>query len=369
MKLKRFVYNRLIRPIITVHDNPEPVALGVLIGVFIGTTPTIGVQIPLAIVIAAIFGGNKLVAAAMTWPANWLTAVPLYWFEHTVGAKILGKATLHLSDIQDLVNTITFKNCWQIVGKDLFWPLMFGGTVVAIVFAVPWYPLSLWLLRTRRRKINERLGRLLAGRRLIVASASSRRQGLVREWGYDFEVMESDVKPHADCVAHPLKTALYNARLKAKDVAGRTDDAVVVAADTVIAYKGKTYHKPADEADALRILRELNGTRHSVITAICAIDVKTGRTIADHDEVVVRTRQMTEEQMQAFVKERGLSRSAPYKVLNADDPFIRRSDGVNDTVVGFSRYVFERMMARLLDTRDKKAKGLSAEHPAQKITA
>jgi septum formation protein len=365
MKLKRFFYNRIIRPIITVHDNPEPMALGVFIGIFIGTTPTIGVQIPLAIIIAALLGANKIVAAAMTWPANYLTAVPLYWFEHYVGAKILGKATLHFDDIQSLLSQITFTNFWQVVGKDLFWPLMVGGAIVALIFAVPWYPFSLWFLRARRRRINKRMSRLLTGRRLIIASASSRRQRLVREWGYDFEVIESNVQPHADCAAHPLKTALYNARLKAKDVAGKVDDAVVVAADTVIAYKGKTYHKPADEADALRILRELNGTRHSVITAICAIDAKTGRTTADHDEVIVRTRKMTEDEILAFVKERGLSRSGPYKVQIDNDDFIKRNDGHLDTVIGFPRYIFERMMPRLLGERNLS----SADQPARKVPA
>jgi septum formation protein len=365
MKLRRFFYNRVIRPIITVHDKPEPVALGVFIGIFIGTTPTIGLQIPLAIILAAIFRANKIAAAAMTWPANPLTMVPLYWFQHYVGAKMLGKETLHFADIQKLVDTINWTNWWQIVARDLFWPLMFGGFVVSIIFATPWYPLSLWLLRIRRRRIDERMARILAGRRLVLASASARRQRLVREWGYNFEVVEPNIRTAPNCKTTPVKTALHNARFKAKKVAAGMSDAIVVAAETLTVYQGKAYGKPNDEADAIRMLRELSGTRHAVITAICAIDTGTGRIIVDHDEVVVHTHKMTDEQIQAFVKETGLSRTGPYKVQIENDNLIKRNDGHIDTVIGFPRYIFERMMPRLL----KRKRNVPESQAAHKASA
>lgn len=364
MKLRRFFYNRVVRPIITVHDKPEPVALGVFIGIFIGTTPTIGIQIPLAIILAAIFRANKIVAAAMTWPANPLTMVPLYWFQHYVGAKMLGKPPLHVSDIQALVNT-PLRDLWKVIGSDLFWPLLFGGFVVSVIFAVPWYPLSLWLLRIRRRRIDERMARILAGRRLALASSSERRQRLVREWGYSFEVVEPNIRTAPNCKTTPVKTALHNARFKAKKVAVGMSDAIVVAAETLTVYQGKAYGKPRDEADAIRMLRELSGTRHAVITAICAIDTGTGRIIVDHDEVVVHTHKMTDEQIQAFVKETGLSRTGPYKVQIDDDSLIKRNDGHIDTVIGFPRYIFERMMPRLL----KRKRNVPESQAAHKASA
>jgi septum formation protein len=193
------------------------------------------------------------------------------------------------------------------------------------------------------------MARILSGRRLVLATSSARRQRLVREWGYDFEVIESNVRTAPNCQATPLKTALHNAHFKAKKVTEAAGNAVVVAAETLIAFKGKAYGKPDDEAHAVEMLRELSGTRHAVITAICAMDANTGRTVVDHDEVVVHTRKMTEEEIQAFVKEHGLSRSGPYKVRIDGDDFIRRNDGHHDTVIGFPRYVFERMMPRLLE--------------------
>lgn len=349
MKIKRLIYNRLVRPVITVHDRPQPIALGIFIGIFIGTTPTIGLQIPLAVILAAIFRANKIAAAAMTWPANWLTAVPLYWFEHFVGAKILGKASLSFGDIRNQFVETPFGELWKVIYSDLFWPLMLGGAIVALVFAIPWYPASLWLLHSRRRRINDRMRRIMTGRRLVLASRSSRRQRLVAEWGYDFEVIEMDSRTMPGCRATPLKTALHNARRKARAAAPLAPDSVVVAAETITVHKGRIYGKPVDDEDAGRMLRELQGTKHSVITAICALDSATGRWVVDYDEVVVRTRRMSTEEIRAFVRERGLSRAGAYKVQVHRDEFIKSNDGYHDTVVGFPRYIFERMMPRLLE--------------------
>jgi septum formation protein len=345
----RYIYKKLIKPILTAHNDPQPVALGVFIGIFVGTTPSIGIQIPLAIIVAAIFRANKIVAAAMTWPANWFTAVPLYWFEQYVGAKILDLPPLHLDDIQRLVNEIDWKNFWELAGRNLFWPLIIGGVVVALVFAIPWYFLTLWVLSRRHGHIVRKVRAGLAERKLVLASKSPRRRKLVSEWGYEFEAAEPNVDEPPLEKFSPAKVARHHARHKARAAARNYPDAIVVSADTITVLKKKVIGKPADEADAERILRELSGTKHSIITAVCAIDTRTGRRIVEEDEAFVRMRPLTDGEIREYVKSgEAMGKAGAYAVQETGDKFIISIDGNLETVIGLPRSVFENVIYRLL---------------------
>src|SRR5689334_7967841 len=105
---------------------------------------------------------------------------------------------------------------------------------------------------------------------LILASASPRRRQLLTEARYTFtidaaDIDESDYPPELS----PAGIAERLARRKAETVAARHPESVTLAADTVVAAAdGLPIGKPADAADAGRILRRLSGIRHEVITAV-----------------------------------------------------------------------------------------------------
>ena len=82
----RRVYERFIR----IRGEPREVALGFALGIFIGMTPTIGVQTPIAIFFAALFKWSKLSAAIGVWVSNPLTAPLIYGFTYIIGAKLMG---------------------------------------------------------------------------------------------------------------------------------------------------------------------------------------------------------------------------------------------------------------------------------------
>jgi septum formation protein len=107
----------------------------------------------------------------------------------------------------------------------------------------------------------------MSDRRLILASASPRRQEAMHALGYDFQVEVSHVErwlPLGDDPADPVPIA----EAKARDVAARHPDAVVLAGDTIVAVDGTALGKPSSPEDAARMLRRLRGQRHVVRTAL-----------------------------------------------------------------------------------------------------
>ncbi len=104
---------------------------------------------------------------------------------------------------------------------------------------------------------------------LILASASPRRQELLRLAGLDFVVSPAKRKELLPNGIPPEEAPLYLAAQKAGDVAVDYPEAMVIGCDTVVILDGILMGKPDDEADAVRMLRRLSGKRHDVLTGVC----------------------------------------------------------------------------------------------------
>ena len=107
--------------------------------------------------------------------------------------------------------------------------------------------------------------------RYILASKSPRRQELLQRIIKNFEIdvveTEEFVNPEL-----PLDKAIEDvAKQKGLAVFKKHPDATVISADTIVAMNGVVYGKPKDEEDAKRMLKELSGEFHDVITAVCLI--------------------------------------------------------------------------------------------------
>jgi septum formation protein len=108
--------------------------------------------------------------------------------------------------------------------------------------------------------------------RIILASRSPRRQELLKELGLKFEVVIKDwiekYPPHLKAE----KIALYVSNAKARTfLPGIQGDEIVITADTIVWSNGKVKDKPMDRDDALKILKEISGSTHSVITGVCLL--------------------------------------------------------------------------------------------------
>ncbi|HXI84342.1 MAG TPA: Maf family protein [Verrucomicrobiae bacterium] len=106
---------------------------------------------------------------------------------------------------------------------------------------------------------------------IILASASPRREDLLREMGLQFTVVRPiDVEELLGGAA-PDVVAMQNAQRKARAVAGRHPDSVVIGADTIVVLDGKLFGKPRDLEDATQMIGQLAGQRHEVVTGVCLL--------------------------------------------------------------------------------------------------
>jgi septum formation protein len=102
----------------------------------------------------------------------------------------------------------------------------------------------------------------------VLASSSPRRHDLLRFLGLPFAIDPSTIDETPAEHALPREVALSLAERKALDVAPRHPDAVVIGADTLVELQGTIFNKPADTADAIRMLRALTGNSHQVHSGI-----------------------------------------------------------------------------------------------------
>jgi septum formation protein len=126
---------------------------------------------------------------------------------------------------------------------------------------------------------------------LILASQSPRRRELLAEAGYDFVVLPpSDGAECGVCSGEsPAQLVARLAQQKARDVAPRVAEGIVLGCDTVAEINGQVLGKPVDEDHARAMLQLLRGRRHRVLSGLCLIDCPSQRT---RTEVAVTTLEM-----------------------------------------------------------------------------
>jgi nucleoside triphosphate pyrophosphatase len=104
---------------------------------------------------------------------------------------------------------------------------------------------------------------------IILASASPRRERLLREMGLRFTVVQPSNVEEFHSGAVPDVLAMQNAQRKVRAVAGAHPDAMIIGADTIVVLDGTIFGKPGDRNDAVRMLEQLAGRQHEVITGVC----------------------------------------------------------------------------------------------------
>ncbi len=110
-------------------------------------------------------------------------------------------------------------------------------------------------------------------RQVILASASPRRSQLLGQMGLTFRVVPADADETLPSGMPPAQAVTLLAQRKAELVAAGQPDALVIAADTVVAVEGDILGKPADREEAAAMLRCLSGRQHEVLTGLClAVD-------------------------------------------------------------------------------------------------
>ena len=208
---------------------------------------------------------------------------------------------------------------------------------------------------TAQRRVAPRLvaPRLVAPRlvapRLVLASASPRRAKLLRGLGIPFAHRPVDVDETPLSGEGPSEYVRRVSELKAE--AGRqtaSDEELVLAADTIVVLEGKLLGKPADRDDARRMILELAGRDHTVLSGVALHDVANRRQVGDVAESRVFLRPVSEEEASwyAATGEPG-DKAGGYALQGLGALFVDRIEGNPSNVIGLPLPLVYELFGRL----------------------
>lgn len=174
---------------------------------------------------------------------------------------------------------------------------------------------------------------------IILASASPRRKEILEKTGLKFRVDTGDYEEDMNSELEPHKLARFLSLEKAKTVAHKHANALVIAADTFITFKGKLMGKPHTPAEARRMLKALNGKAHSVITGFTVLDTETGKKHSRSVETKVWFKKMTAGEIDAYVKSgEPLDKAGAYAIQGLGSLIVKKIEGDYLNVVGLPLY-------------------------------
>lgn len=148
----------LLRQILQLDDTPHSVALGTAIGMFVGLTPTPGIQLLLVVVVAFLarpfFSFNRLAAFVTVTVSNPVTTVPLFWIQYRFGRLFVGGQDAKYADLERFAEAEGFSGWWLSVRRmivEFGWPLVVGSLLSALICGLLTYPAMRWLIGQVRR--------------------------------------------------------------------------------------------------------------------------------------------------------------------------------------------------------------------------
>lgn len=180
---------------------------------------------------------------------------------------------------------------------------------------------------------------------LILASTSARRERLLALLGLPFAIVAPGVAEDLLPGETPADAVLRLARLKAEAVAAAHPDAVVVACDTDVADGDTLLGKPANAADAARILRGLRAGQHMVYSGVAL--ARGGELWSELVATRVTMRDYADEEIAAYVATGDpMDKAGAYAVQHAVFAPVERLDGCYANVVGFPLCAVRRLLQR-----------------------
>ncbi|MCP4171850.1 MAG: DUF2062 domain-containing protein [Fuerstiella sp.] len=147
----------LLRSVLALDDSPHSIALGTSIGIFVGLTPSVGIQTILIVALALIFRRlvyfNVTAAMLSTYVSNPLTTVPMYYFWYRLGTWFVpGNATV--DQFEAILDFEGLAGWWQAtcsLAVQVGMPMLIGSLLIAPIGSVIAYPLTRYLVRWFRR--------------------------------------------------------------------------------------------------------------------------------------------------------------------------------------------------------------------------
>lgn len=153
--------------------------------------------------------------------------------------------------------------------------------------------------------------------------------------GLPFTVDPSSYEEVLATGASPRRLARRLSSQKAKAIAKKYRNALIIAADTFIVYRDNLMGKPLTETEAIRMLRLLNGRSHSVVTGFTIIDTVTGKSVSRSVETKVWFKKLTKKEMASYVRTgEPLDKAGAYAIQGLGSLIVEKIEGDYFNVIG-----------------------------------
>ncbi|MDP2908860.1 MAG: Maf family protein [Nanoarchaeota archaeon] len=175
--------------------------------------------------------------------------------------------------------------------------------------------------------------------KIILASSSPQRKALLEQIGLEFETMPSSYEENMQQETGHKKLAMELAYGKARDVAEKTKEGLVIGADTFIALGDERLGKPKNDEDARLMLKKVSGKTLEIYSGIAIIDSATKKSVTDYEVTKVKMKEMSDEEINAYIKTKEpINKAGACAIEGIGAMFIERIEGCYSNIVGLPLY-------------------------------
>ncbi|MBR4800776.1 MAG: septum formation protein Maf [Clostridia bacterium] len=178
--------------------------------------------------------------------------------------------------------------------------------------------------------------------KFILASSSPRRKDILGAMGIEFDVVPADVDEALVVESNPKKLVKRLSLLKANAV--KANDAVVIAADTIVVKGGKVYGKPLTDERAVQMIQELSGCWHTVYTGVTVEYLGKVKTFVEKSKV--KFNRLSDSQIREYVDAyRPLDKAGAYGIQ--DETVVETYKGSYTNIVGLPKEKLSKILEKL----------------------
>lgn len=188
-------------------------------------------------------------------------------------------------------------------------------------------------INNRKEKCNLKEDKL----KIILASASKRRQDILKNIGLKYEVVESSAEEKSN-KKDPKEYVKELSKDKANYVANKIKEkAIIISADTIVYMDGKIYEKPKNKEEAYQNLKEMSGKLTYAITGICIKDLYKNKEINFEDTAEVYIKEISDDDIRWYIEnEKNLLDISGYAMFGKASLFLEKVNGDYNTLFGIS---------------------------------
>jgi len=187
-------------------------------------------------------------------------------------------------------------------------------------------------------------------KRLILASNSPRRIGLLKSLGYHFDIIPHDIEECINGNVSPTELVQNLAFLKASDVARKVCNAIIISADTIVVHKKSILGKPKDINDAKRTLTILSDSEHDVISGVCVMELPSRKKMLRIEQTHIKMRTIKDEEIDRYILTgEPMDKAGAYAIQGEGREFIEKIDGSFSNVVGLPLELLQEMLNHFMN--------------------